>query len=448
MNYNEFQQCVVAKAQNMGLEEYELYYRASESTSVGTFQREINEFSSSADGGVCFRCIVDGKMGYASTEALSEEQALSLVERAVENARSLESEESVFLCEGGKEYAQVKAPEYPLPETEEMVATALSVVDKLYAANEKVIDGSSAQVYREKMTIAIRNSKGLDLLYSHSGAGIAAAAVVKENGEMSDAFEMKHGQLSAINTDEMVAKAVSDAIDELGGEPAPTGTYPVVFAPQAMGSLLAVFSSIFSSESALRGLTRMKGQEGQTVAAPIVTLVDDPFYPDSPMPMPFDAEGCPTYTKNIIEKGVLKTLLYNLKTAHQAGVETTGNAFKGGYAASVDIRPFTMYLTPGDLTEEQLLEKAGTGVYINSLGGLHAGANAVSGDFSLQSAGFLIEGGKKTSHVKSFTVAGNFYDLLKNITALSDAVKPPRGMGMTAFCAPAVLVEGLTVSGK
>lgn len=448
MTYHEFQQIVVDRAQVEGLTEYELYYRASESTSIGTFQREINEFSSSTDGGVCFRCIVDGKMGYASTEALSAEEANALVRRAMENAQSLESEEPVFLCEGGKEYAQVKAPEYPLPETEEMVSTALAVVDKLYAANEKVIDGSSAEVYREKMTIAIRNSKGLDLTYAHSGAGIAAAAVVKENGEMSDAFEMKHGQLSTIDTDEMVAKAVSDAIDELGGEPAPTGAYPVVFAPQAMASLLAAFSSVFSSESALRGLTRMKDQEGQTVAAPLVTLVDDPFYPDSAMPMPFDAEGCPTHTKNIIEKGVLKTLLYNLKTAHQAGKETTGNAFKGGYAASVDIRPFTMYLAPGDLTEEQLLEKAGTGVYINSLGGLHAGANAVSGDFSLQSAGFLIEGGKKTSHVKSFTVAGNFYDLLKNITALSDTVKPPRGMGMTAFCAPAVLVEGLTVSGK
>ena len=85
---------------------------------------------------------------------------------------------------------------------------------------------------------------------------------------------------------------------------------------------------------------------------------------------------------------------------------------------------------------------------ITSLGGLHAGADAVSGDFSLQSSGFMIRDGKKCEYVKSFTVAGNFYDLLKNITALANNCQLPMAMGKTAFGAPSVLVEGLTVAGK
>ena len=88
------------------------------------------------------------------------------------------------------------------------------------------------------------------------------------------------------------------------------------------------------------------------------------------------------------------------------------------------------------------------GVYITSLGGLHAGANPITGDFSLQSSGFMIEGGKKTTFVKSFTVAGNFYELLKNIVALADNSHLPRAMGSTAFGAPTTLVDGLTVAGK
>ena len=109
------------------------------------------------------------------------------------------------------------------------------------------------------------------------------------------------------------------------------------------------------------------------------------------------------------------------------------------------IRPFTMYLAPGEITEEELLAKAENGVYINSLGGLHAGANPVSGDFSLQSAGFMIENGKKTTAVKSFTVAGNFYDLLKNVTAVASNLELP---GMGSFGSPSVLVEGLSIAGK
>ena len=100
------------------------------------------------------------------------------------------------------------------------------------------------------------------------------------------------------------------------------------------------------------------------------------------------------------------------------------------------------------MTEEELLAKAGNGIYINDLEGLHAGANAISGDFSLQSAGYLIEDGKKTAHIKSFTVAGNFYDLLKNITAIANNCTLPMPLGMTTYGGPSILVEGLTVAGK
>jgi PmbA protein len=107
-----------------------------------------------------------------------------------------------------------------------------------------------------------------------------------------------------------------------------------------------------------------------------------------------------------------------------------------------------MYLENGDMTEEELLAKANEGVYITDLSGLHAGANAISGDFSLQSAGFMIHGGKKCEYVKSFTVAGNFYDLLKNIVALANNCQLPSATGSTAFGSPTVLVEGLSIAGK
>ena len=164
--------------------------------------------------------------------------------------------------------------------------------------------------------------------------------------------------------------------------------------------------------------------------------------------MPFDAEGSPTFRKHVIENGKLNTLLYNLKTANLSGKQTTGNAAKSDYAAAVAVQPFTMYLAAGEDTEEQLLKKAGNGVYINSLSGLHAGANPVTGDFSLQSAGFLIENGKKTTHVKSFTVAGNFYNLLKDITAVANDVQVPAATGITAFGSPSVLVQNLSIAGK
>lgn len=448
MTFNEFKNHVIAACEEMGITEYELYYSASESTSVETFRHEINEFTASRDGGVCFRCIVNGKMGYASTEDLSAEQAKAVVVKAADSAALLESEEMVFLGEGGQEYENLDLQPYALPATDSLIAAALDAQEKLYAADPAVVDGCQTQCFAESSEIAIYNSKGLDLHYANNASGMLAVAVVSDGTEMANTYEVKLGKLDEVDVSALTAKAAANAKAKLGGQVAPTGQYPVVFAPNAMCNLLSVYSGIFSSEAAQKGLSRLANAEGEIIATDIVTLVDDPFHKDNPMPINFDAEGSPTHKKNIIEKGKLCTLLYNLKTAAVAGKKTTGNASKAGYDGAVAVRPFTLYLENGSISEEELLQQVGNGVYINSLQGLHAGANPITGDFSLQSAGFMIEGGVKTTAVKSFTVAGNFYDLLKNITALANNCELPMAMGMTAFGSPSVRVDNLSIAGK
>ncbi|MBE6942836.1 MAG: TldD/PmbA family protein [Ruminococcaceae bacterium] len=447
MDFNGFKQAVIAKCEEMNIAEYELYYQVGGSTEVGVFMHEVNEFTSSLDGGVCFRCIVDGKMGYASTQALSAQEAAAVVMRAVDNAKTLEAEDEVFLGEGGQAYEPLELTPYALPATEELIAATLKTQETLYT-KEGVVDGCQSQGIMQESRIAIFNSKGLDLSYENSAAGLITVAVVSNGEEMEDAFKFKLGKLEEIDIDELTEKAAEEARRQLGGDVAPTGQYPVLFSPKAMASLLQVFSGIFSSEAAQKGLSKLAGQEGEKIASDLVTLVDDPFHKENPEPMNFDAEGSPAYCKNVIEKGVLTTLLYNLKTAHKAGKKTTGNGSKGSYTAPVGISPYTMYLAGGDLTEEALLKKADSGVYITDLSGLHAGANAISGDFSLQSAGFMIENGEKTTYVKSFTVAGNFYELLKNVVAVADNVTLPMPMGKTTFGSPTVWVDGLSVAGK
>ena len=448
MTFNEFKELVIAQCAAQGVTEYELYYQAGASTSVDTFQHSINEFTSSYSGGLCFRCIVNGKMGYASTEDLSAEQAKAVVAKAIDSISVLESEEKVFLGEGGQSYEPLEDRSYELPTTEELIAKILETTEKIYAADPAVVDGCQTQGVIETSEVAIYNSKGLDLHHTNQASGLVVVGVVSNGQEMSDSYQVKLGKLDEIDTDEMVKKAVDNAKEKLGGDVAPTGQYPVVFSPEAMSSLLGVYSSIFNSESAQKGLSKLAKAEGEIIAASCVTLIDDPFHKDNPEPINFDAEGSPTHKKAVIENGKLNTLLYNLKTAAVAGKKTTGNASKGGYDAAVGIRPFTMYLEGGDISEEELLANAGNGVMITSLGGLHAGADAISGDFSLQSSGYMIENGKKAGYVKSFTVAGNFYDLLKNIVALADNCKLPRAMGMTTFGSPTVLVDGLSIAGK
>lgn len=445
MEFQTFWEMVEARCRELGIDRYEVYYQTAESTSVSVYQHEINQFSASLEGGVCLRLVSGGKMGYASTEQISEEAARLLVERALDNAAALETEEPVYLCEGGKEYAQLPQAGEQLPATDGLIRRVLSTQEQLYAAHPAVIDGCTTQGIAEQSVTAIRNSLGLNLRRNNTLTGLVVAAVVSDGKEMSNDYQIALGALDTIDTAALTGKAVRTALEKLGGEPAPTGKYPVVFDPEAMTDLLSTFSPVFSAENARKGLSRLSEKEGTAVAASPVTLVDDPFHPGSPNRSNFDAEGCPTFRKEIISGGRLNTLLHNLKTAALAGCQTTGNAAKARFDSPVDISPFTLYLAPGEKRREQLIAEAGNGVYIQSLGGLHAGANPVSGDFSLQSAGWLIEDGKLTSRVKAFTVAGNFYELLKQITGIASDLEFP---GMGTVGSPTVLVDGLSIAGK
>ena len=191
-------------------------------------------------------------------------------------------------------------------------------------------------------------------------------------------------------------------------------------------------------------MSLLAGKEGEKIAADCVTLMDDPHMPGGLASSPFDAEGVATKVKAVIENGKLTTLLHNLKTARKAGVRSTGNANKGGYAAPIGVSPSNFYFKPGNKTLAELMQDMGDGLVITEVSGLHAGANPVSGDFSLLAKGYIVEKGQKGRAVEQITVAGNFYALLKNIRAFGsdlEFVGSPVG-------SPSVDVGEMNIAGK
>ena len=138
----------------------------------------------------------------------------------------------------------------------------------------------------------------------------------------------------------------------------------------------------------------------------------------------------------------MQTYLYNLTTAAKDGVQTTGNAFGGG--SKKGISPAFIYLKPGKKSQEELFQEVGNGVYITDVSGLHAGLNPQSGNFSLQSTGFMIENGKKGKPLDLITVSGNLLEVFKDVLEVgNDVTVSPAGVS-----AESVLIKKLAVSGK
>ncbi|MBE6593279.1 MAG: TldD/PmbA family protein [Ruminococcaceae bacterium] len=447
MNFDAVKNSLVREARAAGLEEYEIYFMESGGTSAETLKGEISSFSCETSGGISFRCIYGGKLGSAATQLFTDEEMKALVERAIENAKYVESDDKAVIFSGSESYAELDLPEIEEKSTAELKQIALSLHKDIYAQSEYVSDGTSAFVMQNKTNIVLMNSHGLELCGKVGVAGAGASAVVSKDGEAQEAFSLRSGfakeDLEAIPKD-----SVADALKKLGATEIESGKYDVIIDGKQMRTLLSTFSSVFSGRSANLGLSLLKGKEGEQIAAECVTIVDDPMYKGSAMQTSFDGEGVATYTKNVVEKGVLKTLLYDIASADKVGKESTGNGQRAGYASPVSVAPYHFYLSAGELDDEALLGALGDGLYITELKGLHAGANSVTGDFSIESAGFRVRDGKLCEAVKSFTIAGNFFELIKSVESLSSNVKFGFPSGFTVFGAPDTLIRKMSVAGK
>ena len=447
MNFDLLKNALVKALLEEGLTEYEIYYMSDESVSVATLNKEVNSFSSSESGGLCLRVLVDGKMGYASTELMSESEMAELPRRAKSNAEATEKPDTVGIYAGSDSYEELKIKKVELLSAADLKDYAIKTGEALFAKDPAVKEGTSSQAICAGTTVRLVNSHGVDLSLDCGINALIGEAVVGVGDENQQDYSFKI--LTGDETvTEVVDEAVSEALARIGAGSVDSGKYNVVISGNQMRSLLSVFSSAFSAKAVIDGMSRLKGKEGEKIASEIVTITDDPQREGNAVGTTFDAEGVATHRKAVVEAGVLKTFLHNRETALAMGKETTANASKAGYSSPIGIRPYSFAIEPGDKSQDELFAMAGDGIYITEINGLHAGANPVSGDFSLQSAGFLIKDGKKAEAVKGFTVAGNFFELLKNISCLGNKLERGVTTGFTGFCAPDVLVPDMSIAGK
>ena len=307
---------------------------------------------------------------------------------------------------------------------------------------------AEASVFSESGEVEIVNTLGLHVGHRANIIGGYVQPVAEENGRVSSGFSLFfENDPAKIDAEKTVREAVKEAVDGLSAASVPSGSYRVLLRNDVAAQMLRAFSGVFSADRAQKGLSLLKGREGEKIAAECLTIVDDPHLPGQAASTPFDGEGVPTYRKEVVSGGVLKTLLHDLKTAKKQGVETTANACRGGYASPVGVAPSNFCVQPTNFAFEDMLDLLGDGLLITDLQGWHAGADAVSGDFSLPARGYRVENGRIVGSVNQITLAGNFFALLKSVEAVGGDVKFS-APSASAFASPSLLIPALSVAGK
>ena len=435
------------KAKEAGFEDCEIYYSSSESFSVSVYKGEIEKYQNNESAGLSFRGLINNKIGYCYTENISKDNVDFIIENAKENALILDSDDVEFIYGGDESYPDVDCynekldeitPTQKIEAALKMEKAVLEYGDKIRSCQKSVVSSANSKCF-------IANTKGLQLEQKVNYLFAYASAIAEENGQTKTNGEMWAGfEFDKFDPVDIGRKAAEKAVSELGAESIESGKMSVIFSNETASELLAAFCGSFFAENVQKGFSLLAGRTGEKIASEKVTICDDPLLKYGFASTSFDSEGIASKNKTIVENGILKTYLYNLKSAAKDGVESTGNGFRGSFKGSVSTNTTNFYIKKGNVTLNELFYELGSGLYITELMGLHSGANPVSGDFSLAASGFLIENGAKKRSVEQITVSGNFFDVLKNIRNIADDFKfEIDGKGSAAL-----LVDNMEIAGK
>ncbi len=437
MNFDKLFEVAFSK----GIEDLQVYFSDSSEFEIGVFNKELDNYTIASTQKLSVKGIYEGRMGTVTTEVLNDEVINFLVDSVIASAKAIESEDEVFIYEGDKEYKEIEGiynESIYKVSAKQKIADAYKL-EKMIKTKDSRIKTVETFYGEGSNKVKILNSKGLNLEKMVNDAMVGAQVVANDGKDQRSAFEyIRSNDYTDFNFESLATLAAEKAVALLGATPCDSGEYEILLTKEASASLLTPYVSMFSAESVQKNVSLLKGKIGESVGNSIISIVDDPFMKKSAKSGSFDDEGVATMYKELVKDGVLTGFMHNLKTAKKDNIKSTGNGFIGR-----GIAPTNFYIKPGDYKYDNAVKSMKKGIIITDLAGTHSGADPISGDFSLQASGFLVENGEIIRPVALITVAGNYLDLLKDVTQVCDDLKFNFGY----IGSPSLLLKSLMVSG-
>ncbi|MBO8160820.1 MAG: TldD/PmbA family protein [Thermosipho sp. (in: Bacteria)] len=435
MTFNEFKEKIFILAKKEGFEA-QIEFNGQQEFSIRYANNDIDQYTDASKFSVSLKILKNGKIGNAFTESFDNPE--ELFNEAVTSWKIIDSEEENFFYDGKEEYPKMRTY---FGEFEKVpVKEKIDFVRKLYLSskcNEKIVMVPYAMFKNFVIEKKMANTLGLNIEAKFDGAFSFAMAISQDTSNHSGFWFELGKKVEDLNPEAIGKKVCEEALSLLGAKSVKSGKYRVILRHTAFEDMLSLLRSMISAENVQKNMSPLKGKINKKIGSDILNILDVPYHPLSITNRPFDDEGVPTKEKFIIKDGILTTYLHNLKTAKKDNVEPTGNAI------GASISPINLFIKPGNLTFNELVNKLDEGLIITSVDGMHSGANPISGNFSLGARGYRVKNGKIIGAVEQITISGNFLELLEKIEAIGNDLKASEGI-----LTPSVLVKELDIAGE
>lgn len=435
---------VVEKAKEIGADELEIFLSSSDVFSMRVITNYVTT-RRGLDAGVGIRAVVGKRVGFASASSISEEIILETAKNAVKIAKTRPED---------PDFKHLPDPKKPSAKRgiydEELVTKSSDELIKIASDSiKRGFDKSSAvkkidyNLTKQVGVFAVVNSRGVEIGDSYTIISSWASVKAERTGETVTAYEIfssrRFEEEPLLTVSE---KAAERALRMFGGK-----KLERAFIGQAVIENFVVSDFLWPLTYNVNARNVQEKRSGfanklnTEVANEKVTILDDGTLPEGLMTFTVDMEGIPMTKKTLIEKGVLKTFVYDSYTAFREGRESTGNAMRRSFENLP--APSTTNIVMEAMANkgaQELIMEIDKGVYI---GGFTMGSHLtdpLKGTFSVTSLNaFYVENGDIKYPLKSVTAGGNFYELLRNILIVGSDYR------LTSFGKiPSILVDKIS----
>ncbi len=406
----------------------------------------IKTVSNIDDSGIAVRVYDNaGRYGFSYTSSLNE---MDEIERIVNAAIS-----SMKLGSPDPDFESLPDPK-PLPNVQELYddhianSSAEEVIDLgqqiidagLCNASSVVLDGTVSMTREQRV---LMNSLGSECS-SDSTIGMLSASAIAKNteGEVATNSDLSSSrQLKNLRPQWLGETVAKRACDMLGGKKVETMSVPVILFQNAIYPLFFSIVGVAANADAVQQKrTYLVDKKGKPIASEHLTVIDDGLVAAGFRSLPFDGEGSPKTRQTIIEKGVLRTYLYDTYTAKKDSTKSTGNCMRLGYNALPQISCNNLRITPGKHSLDTLISETKKGVFILAL---HDSPEPVSGRLSgLLSEAFLVENGEIKHPIKNAMIGIHVFDLLNGISDISQDYREEAGVLI-----PSIKIKNARIAG-
>lgn len=420
-------------------EQVEVLSLQNEKTTVEYEANQLKTCTVAETKGTAVRVIRNGQLGFsASTD---ETAATKLAANALESAAY--GDKAPFSFPDPKPGPAVRTfdkavADLPIARLVEMGREILDLVMRVEPDAR-----CNVSLERSLVTASIRNQKGLDVSFKTSPLSLGLEIDRIEGDDVLILYDQLGTTVWENDYLDFARKLVEKLKKARTITSIRPGKMPVLFAPTGTLALGLPLSQGLNGKEVYKGTSPIKNKVVEKLFDEKITIIDDGTIDGKFASASYDDEGVPRRRNVLVEKGVLKGFVYDLKTAAQSGVESTGNASRQLFSPPEP--SFTNFIIqPGQTPLKDMLAGIDEGIIVEDLLGIGQG-NIISGAFSNPLAlAFKVEKGEIVGRVKDLSIAGNIYDLLKNVAAVSQEAE----WVYSTFYAPYILIPEMNVAGK